>query len=216
MSTKPTKISDLRKNYTLNELLEENVSESPFDQFHNWFEEAVKGDIYEPNAMSLSTLEGGQPKSRVVLLKGFDKEGFVFYSNYDSHKGIQMTENNKVALLFFWDKLQRQVRVEGEVIKLPESISKAYFNSRPRESQLGAWASKQSEIIENGEVLVKNLAYYTKKFENEKVIPKPQHWGGYCVIPSKIEFWQGRPSRLHDRIVYQLEAGKWNTYRLSP
>jgi pyridoxamine 5'-phosphate oxidase len=216
MSNKLNKISDLRQNYNLNHLVKENVSDSPFDQFETWFEEAMNGDIYEPNAMILSTVENNQPKSRTVLLKGFDDNGFVFYSNYDSHKGQQMDANNKVSILFYWDRLQRQVRVEGSVAKIPEKISEAYFRSRPRSSQLGAWSSEQSKVIESEQVLVDDLAHYTKKFENDEIIPRPKNWGGYVIEPTKIEFWQGRPSRLHDRLVYELQGSDWNIARLSP
>ena len=216
MSTKSNKIADLRRNYTLNELVEENVSHNPFVQFEEWFEDALSGDIYEPNAMILSTVEDKQPKSRTVLLKGFDENGFVFYSNYDSDKGLQMEANSHVSLLFYWDKLQRQVRIEGTVSRIPESVSESYFQSRPRQSQLGAWASRQSKVIENAQVLVDDLAFYTAKFANAEVISKPLNWGGYVVNPNKIEFWQGRPSRLHDRIVFELDNGDWNTCRLSP
>ena len=166
--------------------------------------------------MILSTVEDKQPKSRTVLLKGFDENGFVFYSNYDSDKGLQMEANSHVSLLFYWDKLQRQVRIEGTVSRIPESVSESYFQSRPRQSQLGAWASRQSKVIENAQVLVDDLAFYTAKFANAEVISKPLNWGGYVVNPNKIEFWQGRPSRLHDRIVFELDNGDWNTCRLSP
>ncbi|MDP5120961.1 MAG: pyridoxamine 5'-phosphate oxidase [Spirosomaceae bacterium] len=216
MSEKLSQISDLRQNYTLNSLLKENVSDNPFTQFAVWFEEAVNGDIYEPNAMILSTVSENQPKSRTVLLKALENDGFVFYSNYDSHKGEQMADNNKVSLLFYWDRLQRQVRIEGTVSRISEEISTAYFQSRPRSSQLGAWASKQSEVIENEQVLVEQLEFFTKKFEGIEVLPKPENWGGYVVNPNKIEFWQGRPSRLHDRLVFDLVDSDWKISRLSP
>lgn len=216
MGDKMNKISDLRRNYDLNHLVKENVSDNPFTQFATWFEEAMNGDIYEPNAMILSTVVDNQPKSRTVLLKGFDENGFVFYTNYDSDKGREMEANQKVGLLFYWDKLQRQVRIEGTVSKVSVKDSTAYYHSRPRGSQLGAWASNQSEVIENEQVLVDSLAHFTKKFENEEIIPKPDNWGGYVVAPTKIEFWQGRPSRLHDRLVFDLEGSNWNISRLSP
>lgn len=216
MSEKLSQISDLRQNYTLNSLLKENVSDNPFTQFAVWFEDAVNGDIYEPNAMILSTVSENQPKSRTVLLKALENDGFVFYSNYDSHKGEQMADNNKVSLLFYWDRLQRQVRIEGTVSRISEEISTAYFKSRPRSSQLGAWASKQSEVIENEQVLVEQLEFFTKKFEGIEVLPKPENWGGYVVKPNKIEFWQGRPSRLHDRLVFDLIDSDWKISRLSP
>lgn len=216
MSDKPTKISDLRQDYTLNHLVKENVSDNPLTQFATWFEEAVNGDIYEPNAMTLSTVSKNQPKSRIVLLKALEDDGFVFYSNYDSDKGEQMAENNQVSLLFYWDRLQRQVRIEGTVSRISEETSTAYFQSRPRSSQLGAWASNQSEVIENEQVLVDQLEFFTKKFAELEVLPKPENWGGYMVKPSKIEFWQGRPSRLHDRLVFDLVDTNWKISRLSP
>ncbi len=216
MSEKLTQISDLRQNYSLNQLVERNVSKNPFTQFAAWFEEAANGDIYEPNAMILSTVSQNQPKSRTVLLKALEPDGFVFYSNYDSHKGEQMAENNRVSLLFYWDRLQRQVRVEGTVSMVSEEISTAYFQSRPRSSQLGAWASKQSEVIANEQFLVDQLEFYTQKFADVEVIPKPENWGGYIVKPTKIEFWQGRPSRLHDRLVFDLVDSNWKISRLSP
>lgn len=216
MSNKPTQISDLRQNYTLNHLVKENVSDNPLTQFANWFEEAVNGDIYEPNAMTLSTVSKNQPKSRIVLLKALETDGFVFYSNHDSDKGEQMAVNNKVSLLFYWDRLQRQVRIEGTVSRISEETSTAYFQTRPRSSQLGAWASNQSEVIENEQVLVDQLEFFTKKFAGLEVLPKPENWGGYMVKPSKIEFWQGRPSRLHDRLVFDLVDTNWKISRLSP
>lgn len=216
MNKKTTVISALRQEYNLNELLEENVYAHPLKQFSTWFEEATAGDIYEPNAMILSTIKDGQPRSRTVLLKGISEVGFEFYSNYDSDKGQEMAVSDKVALLFYWDRLQRQVRIEGVVERLPEAISDAYFSSRPRGSQIGAWVSNQSEVIESKAVLEKKLVEYSEKFGDDATIPRPPQWGGYVVVPTKIEFWQGRPSRLHDRLLYTLMDNSWKISRLSP
>lgn len=216
MNKKTTNISDLRQEYNLGELHQESSPDDPFKQFGKWFDEAVAGDIYEPNAMVLSTVDEKQPRSRVVLLKGLSTEGFDFYTNYNSHKGNEIAANNTVSLLFYWDRLQRQVRIEGKVVKLPPQVSDEYFSSRPRGSQLGAWVSDQSEVIDNKKVLEDKQLLLTNKFGEELPIPRPEHWGGYRVIPERIEFWQGRPSRLHDRILYTLEGNQWSISRLSP
>lgn len=216
MNQKMTKISALRQDYNLNELLEENVFADPIKQFAKWFEDAAQGDIYEPNAMILSTVKDNQPRSRTVLLKGFSETGFEFYTNYASDKGKEMANQPNVSLLFHWDKLQRQVRIEGKVERLPSVVSDAYYQTRPRGSQVGAWVSEQSEVIESREFLENKLAYFTEKFGEENPIPRPDHWGGYIVKPAKIEFWQGRPSRLHDRLLYTFTGENWKISRLSP
>lgn len=216
MNDNLTKVSDLRKEYNLNELLEENISSDPIVQFTKWFDEALAGNIYEPNAMILSTTIRNQPRSRVVLLKGLSEGGFEFYTNYTSDKGQEIKTNNNVSLLFYWDRLQRQVRIEGIVEQLPAAISDVYFNSRPRGSQLGAWVSDQSSVIGNREVLEKKQEQLLVQYGEDKAIPRPVHWGGYVVKPQLIEFWQGRASRLHDRLQYTYKDENWQITRLSP
>ena len=210
-------LESLRSNYALSGLNETDLLETPFQQFQLWLEQAIAAELPEPNAMTLATLsEQGKPIARMVLLKGLDEKGFVFYTNYDSAKGKQLTETDSAALVFWWAGLERQVRVEGTVEKVSSTESDAYFQSRPKASQLGAWASPQSQAIENRDILEKRLAKLEEKYATEKV-PRPPHWGGFRVIPSAIEFWQGRPSRLHDRIRYELdEKGDWFYQRLAP
>lgn len=211
-----TDISKLRQNYTKLELTEALASTDPMEQFSEWFDNALKSGILEPNAMIVSTVSGGKPKSRVILLKGFDERGFVFFTNYSSHKGQELEENTEGNMTFFWDKLERQVRIEGKLEKISQEESSEYFWSRPRESQIGAWVSNQSEVIAGREVLDEKLAFYQEKFKNEAIVPKPEHWGGYLLRPETIEFWQGRPNRLHDRLLYTLEGSVWKRERLSP
>ena len=210
-------LESLRSNYALSGLNETDLLDTPFQQFQRWLEQAIAAELPEPNAMTLATLsKEGKPIARMVLLKGLDEKGFVFYTNYDSAKGKQLTETDSAALVFWWAGLERQVRVEGTVEKVSSEESDAYFQSRPKASQLGAWASPQSQVIENREVLEKRLAQFEEKYAIEKV-PRPPHWGGFRVIPTAIEFWQGRPSRLHDRIRYELdEKGDWFYQRLAP
>ena len=210
-------LESLRSNYALSGLNETDLLETPFQQFQLWLEQAIAAELPEPNAMTLATLSAqGKPIARMVLLKGLDEKGFVFYTNYDSAKGKQLTETDSAALVFWWAGLERQVRVEGTVEKVSSTESDAYFQSRPKASQLGAWASPQSQVIENRDVLEKRLAELEEKYATEKV-PRPSHWGGFRVIPTAIEFWQGRPSRLHDRIRYELdEKGDWFYQRLAP
>ncbi|MDP1817742.1 MAG: pyridoxamine 5'-phosphate oxidase [Leadbetterella sp.] len=211
-----TTLANLRNNYTLNELLENNVSKNPIIQFSVWFKDAINAELVEANAMVLSTIKDSKPSARVVLLKGFDENGFVFFTNYTSHKGQELAGNNAACITFFWDKLERQVRIEGLMEKVTSEDSDAYFWSRPRESQIGAWVSDQSTVIKGREILDEKLAFYQQKFENEVVIPRPQHWGGYVLKPQTMEFWQGRPNRLHDRLLYTLENDSWKIERLSP
>jgi len=210
-------LESLRSNYALSGLNETDLLDTPFQQFQRWLEQAIAAELPEPNAMTLATLsKEGKPIARMVLLKGLDEKGFVFYTNYDSAKGKQLTETDSAALVFWWAGLERQVRVEGMVEKVSSEESDAYFQSRPKASQLGAWASPQSQVIENRDVLEKRLAQLEEKYATEKV-PRPSHWGGFRVIPTAIEFWQGRPSRLHDRIRYELdEKGDWFYQRLAP
>ena len=209
-------IADIRKDYKLKSLLEEDVKKDPVDQFSVWWEEAVKSDITEVNAMTLATCSlNGMPSARIVLLKGYTKKGFVFYTNYESNKGKELKDNPHAALVFFWKELERQVRIEGTVEKISEAESEAYFQSRPTGSKIGAWASAQSSPIANREEIEKKYLNFSRQFNNTE-IPRPPYWGGYIVKPSKIEFWQGRSSRLHDRILYSQQAEGWKIERLSP
>ena len=210
-------ISDLRQNYTLAGLNEADAAKDPIEQFASWFQEANDAQLKEPNAMTLATISpDGFPSARIVLLKHFDAAGFVFYTNYHSTKGQHLQQNPRAALVFWWAKLERQVRIEGKVEKMPERDSDCYFNSRPCNSQLGAWVSAQSKVIPNREILEQKFTQLQQEYVN-KDIPRPPHWGGFRVIPATIEFWQGRPSRLHDRLRYRLlEDGIWLRERLSP
>jgi len=208
-------LRDIRKQYLLAALDEGNVLENPFDQFERWLQEAIKDNQLEPTAMVLSTVdEHLQPHSRVVLLKELSHESFVFYTNYEGHKAHQMAQNKRVSLTFFWPTMERQVRIEGVVEKISEVLSASYFKSRPIDSQLGAWASPQSQVIHSNDFLEKQFQYYAQKFGNE--VPKPPHWGGYAVKPTSIEFWQGRANRLHDRLLFTKQANGWKISRLAP
>ncbi|MFN4121725.1 MAG: pyridoxamine 5'-phosphate oxidase [Flavobacteriales bacterium] len=212
------KILKLRKEYTREALDENQIKSNPFDQFKYWMEEAIQAEIMEPNAMVLATVHQNRPSSRVVLLRDVRTDGFTFYTNYLSKKGIELQHNPFAALNFFWPELERQVRIEGKVEKLPESESKDYFALRPRGSQIGAWASPQSQIIEKREDLEKLVKQYEQQFENRDV-SLPPHWGGYILKADYFEFWQGRESRLHDRIFFQIkDQGKniWDKGRLAP
>ncbi|BAB73205.1 pyridoxamine 5'-phosphate oxidase [Anabaena sp. FACHB-709] len=210
-------IADLRKDYTLEGLSEIEVDPNPFIQFKKWFEQALAAQLPEPNAMTIATsTPDGQPSARMVLLKDFDEQGFVFFTNYNSRKGQELAENPQAALVFWWAELERQVRISGRVEKVSESESDYYFYSRPANSRLGAWVSNQSEIIASREVLEQRMQEFQHKYENQE-IPRPAHWGGLRVIPSEIEFWQGRSSRLHDRLLYTLlNDHSWEIHRLSP
>ncbi|KAL3374686.1 hypothetical protein AABB24_006265 [Solanum stoloniferum] len=220
---KPPKIdiSSLRENYISPALLEEEVVADPFDQFQKWFDDAMAAGLKEPNAMALSTTgKDGKPSSRIVLLKGFDKDGFVWYTNYEGRKGQQIAENPHAALLFYWDDLNRQVRIEGPVQKVSDEESEQYFHSRPRGSQIGAIVSQQSTVIPGRHVLLDEYKQLEAKYSDGSVIPKPKYWGGYRLKPEMFEFWQGQKSRLHDRLCYILETvdGKtaWRIERLAP
>jgi pyridoxamine 5'-phosphate oxidase len=211
-----TKIADLRKNYTQAGLLETDVVADPFQQFKLWFEQAVAANLLEPNAMTIATVTAeGKPSARIVLLKGFDEHGFVFYTNYGSQKGVELQHCPYAALVFLWGDLERQVRIEGKVELVPIEEATAYFHSRPASSQLGAWASDQSTVISDRSILETRLQQLEAEYQNRE-IPKPTHWGGFRVVPTEIEFWQGRPSRLHDRLRYQLVDGAWKIDRLAP
>ena len=197
-------------------LTEENINKNPFKQFEIWFEEAKKIGLKDPNAMNVaSATKSGIPSSRMVLLKAYSEEGFIFYTNYTSRKSGEILDNPIVALNFFWDALERQIRIEGEIKKVEEEVSDAYFNSRSRLSQLGAHASNQSQIIENYEELTTKLNSFDEQFKDTD-IPRPDHWGGFIVIPSSIEFWQGHDGRLHDRLKFEKENDNWVMKRLSP
>lgn len=210
-------LADLRKDYTLQDLNETDVAPNPFIQFQKWFDEALTAQLLEPNAMTVATATtDGKPSARMVLLKDFDERGFVFFTNYNSHKGQELAENPQAALVFWWAELERQVRICGRVEKVSENDSDRYFQSRPFNSRLGAWASNQSEVIEGRIILEQRLQELKAKYKNQD-IPRPPHWGGLRVIPTEIEFWQGRSSRLHDRILYtRLDDGDWKIQRLSP
>jgi len=208
-------LRDIRKQYLFSSLDENNVLPNPFDQFQVWLQDAIESEQLEPTAMILSTVdEHLQPHSRVVLLKEFTHDSFVFYTNYEGHKAQQIAQNNRVSLVFFWPSLERQVRVEGTVEKISEVISTSYFKTRPLDSQLGAWASPQSQLIRSSDFLEQQFKYYQQKFGDE--VPKPPHWGGYTVKPHSIEFWQGRANRLHDRLLFLKELGEWKISRLAP
>jgi pyridoxamine 5'-phosphate oxidase len=216
MSNSPKNIADIRKDYSRQELAESSVAGNPLEQFNLWLNEALNALLPEPTAMVVATVDAsGKPSSRVVLLKGIEGDGFIFYTNYLSRKGDQIAENQHACINFFWAELERQVRVEGLITKVPAAISDAYFSSRPRASQLGAWVSPQSKTIESREILEKRVEEFTARFESKEV-PRPEHWGGYKLSPESVEFWQGRPSRLHDRILYTLENNQWKINRLAP
>ncbi len=210
-------ISTIRQEYTRQALSKNDVAKNPIDQFKKWFEEAVKSEVYVSNAMSLGTADSdGQPSVRIVLLKGVDDHGFRFFTNYKSSKGKHLMDNPKVAATLFWPELERQIRIEGTIEKLSDEESEKYFHSRPLGSQIGAWSSPQSEKIENRTILEQKEAEYQKKFEKMEKVPKPDHWGGFCILPHRIEFWQGRENRLHDRILYEKENDQWVISRLAP
>ena len=213
----PEALSNIRKDYTLHSLNEDEVAESPIAQFSKWWEEAAASSIEEMNAMTVATAASkGMPDARIVLLKAFDEKGFVFFTNYNSAKSKQLDLNPHCCLLFFWKELERQVRISGvaEKISLKESID--YFDSRPEGSKIGAWSSPQSMVVAGKAFLKETFEYYAERFKHG-AIPKPPHWGGYRIKPVSIEFWQGRPSRMHDRILYtETSAGIWKTERLAP
>ncbi|WP_460545520.1 pyridoxamine 5'-phosphate oxidase [Echinicola sediminis] len=209
-------IAALRTEYTLKSLVVKKLEKSPLDQFKIWLEEAIQAKVNEPNALNLSTVgPARKPSARIVLLKGLD-HGFIFYTNYDSKKGKELSGSPYAAMTFFWPELQRQVRIEGKVERVNSQLSDHYFLSRPKASQIGAWASPQSQIIPDREYLEKKEIEMRTKFEKE-ALKRPEHWGGYRLLPDLVEFWQGRASRLHDRIQYTLEEnGEWTKARLAP
>lgn len=210
-------IADLRASYYKDILTLDRLVKDPIKQFEKWFKEAKDSGIVEPNAMTLSTVsKEGIPSSRVVLLKELDEDGFVFYTNYQSAKGKEMAQNPNVSLVFLWKEVERQVRISGKVEKISRERSNRYFNTRPKSSRIGAYVSPQSEVIESREILENRQAHFEEKFKDEDTFEAPEHWGGYKIIPSKIEFWQGRPSRLHDRLRFTKQGGSWLIERLAP
>jgi len=212
-----TDLATIRKDYRLQSLSEEDVDTNPIKQFEKWFQQALASGIEEPNAMTLATsTTDGKPSARIVLLKGIKDNGFVFFTNYESKKGKQIHDNPSAGIVFFWKELERQVTIQGEIKKVGEQESDEYFASRPLESRIGAWSSPQSQVIENREVLEKNVAYYSDKYQSQN-IPRPSHWGGYILMPTLIEFWQGGAGRLHDRLQYSIDAtNSWIIKRLAP
>ncbi|WP_026999466.1 pyridoxamine 5'-phosphate oxidase [Eisenibacter elegans] len=211
-------LAQLRRDYSLRTFSIDDAAADPLQQFDLWMQEALQAEVPEPNAMTLSTVRpNGTPSARVVLLKGIEAHQFVFYTNTQSDKGVQLSHNPAVALTFLWLELERQVRIEGTATLLDEATATAYFQSRPRESQLGAWASPQSRHIPGRKFLEQNFAEMQAQFAAEDLIPKPDFWGGYQVKPTRIEFWQGRSSRLHDRVLYTIDAqGQWQKQLLAP
>jgi pyridoxamine 5'-phosphate oxidase len=209
-------LARLRKEYTCAGLTESAADPDPIAQFRRWFDAALAADLHEPNAMTLATATpDGRPSARVVLLKGFDERGFVFYTSYEGRKSEEIEANPRCALVFYWGELERQVRVEGRVSRIPEEESDEYFGSRPRGSQLGAWASEQSRPVEGRDALEERLRNLEAEYEGRE-LPRPPFWGGYRVEPEVIEFWQGRENRLHDRLVYRRSGGLWMRERLQP
>jgi pyridoxamine 5'-phosphate oxidase len=209
---------DLRVDYQIDELLESNSPADPFQLFERWFKDATDGEVLEPNAMIVATItEAGTPAARVVLLKQVTEQGFVFYTNYASRKGHELEANPHTAAVFNWLALQRQVRIEGRVEKAPPEMSTAYFNSRPKKSQIGAWVSPQSEEIPDRAFLETRQREVENEYAEADELPRPEHWGGFVIIPTLIEFWQGRSSRLHDRLAYRRgKNGDWERVRLAP
>ena len=208
-------LADLRKSYESAELHETASHADPLQQFNLWLDQAISAQVPEPNAMTLATVDSQQkPSTRIVLIKALDPRGIVWFTNYDSRKGQQLAANPHAALQFHWVEMERVVRIEGRVEKIAEEESDAYFNSRPLDSRIGAWASPQSQVISGRSVLVANAAKYAAKFLLQP--PRPPHWGGYRLLPERWEFWQGRPSRLHDRLRYTPQDGGWLRERLAP
>ncbi|MDR4126222.1 pyridoxamine 5'-phosphate oxidase [Yanghanlia caeni] len=207
-------VADLRQKYGKFELLESGMAGTPFEQFTQWFAQALEAGVAEPNAMTLATVGPDQaPSARIVLLKGFDENGFVFYTNYESRKGRDLAAHPQAALLFFWQPLERQVRIEGRIEKTTAEESDAYFRSRPLGSRIGAWVSPQSQPISREALEARNAELTAQLGDDPQ---RPPHWGGYRVVPHRVEFWQGRPSRLHDRLAYELQGDAWVLQRLAP
>ncbi len=210
-------IANIRKDYSKATLDASSVKQNPIQQFEDWFADALQAEVLEPNAMNLSTVnEQGKPSGRIVLLKAIENNAFVFYTNYQSKKGKELDNNPACALTFFWPELERQVRIEGVASRVADDLSDQYFQSRPRESQKGAWASPQSTLIENRAIIEERFRQIEKKYTGQPVLPRPRQWGGYQVDPILIEFWQGGAGRLHDRIQYVRVDNVWRLYRLAP
>ncbi len=211
------KLDKIRKEYSKASLDISNVLTNPIDQFNKWFGEAMEAEVLEPNAMSLATVGSeNRPSCRIVLLKGIEDDRFLFFTNYQSHKGKELENNPVCALTFFWPQVERQVRIEGSVTRVDDRKSEEYFQSRPLGAQIGAWSSPQSSVISGREILEERVKLIEKKYEGQSVLPKPHQWGGFQVEPSMIEFWQGRENRLHDRIEYRKVNGQWTMQRLAP
>lgn len=207
--------AELRQNYDLGELRESDVDQDPIKQFQSWFEEAAKAELMEPNAMTIATAnKDGRPSARMVLMKAVDERGVSFFTNFESRKGLELMQNPWCSLLFWWDRMHRQVRIEGQVEKLPDAESDAYFNSRPKGSRIGAAASPQSQTIQSRDWLADEFKNLDNQYSD--AIPRPKNWGGYLVKPVRFEFWQGRPSRLHDRLIYESDGPNWSISRLAP
>lgn len=212
-----SKFADLRQEYKKHKLSEDNILTDPLEQFRIWFHEALEAGVMEPNAFTLATVANdGTPSARVLLLKGVDESGFVFYTNYNSEKGNNLEAIPFGSMVFLWLELERQVRISGPVSKVTRDESEIYFHSRPRESQIGAWVSPQSQIISSRDVIEQNLIIQQEKFRDTEVIPLPDYWGGYRLQPLQIEFWQGRANRLHDRLLFSAVESKWKLERLAP
>jgi len=208
-------IQNLRRQYSKSTLSVSSVSKDPFKQFEKWFQDVLNSGFLEPNAMTLATAsKAGKPSARVVLLKGIHDGGFVFYTNYKSKKGKDIEDNPYGSILFYWDRLERQVRIEGKIEKVSQQESEEYFNTRPYKSRVGAWASKQSTVIESRSAIVREFLKYMMKFKTH--VPLPDVWGGYRLIPDSFEFWQGRPNRLHDRVRFTKDKSGWKIERLAP
>ena len=210
-------LNSIRRDFADRPLNEDSVKNNPFDQYAVWFDEAVNSQLLDPYAMCLSTVnKEGKPSSRIVYMRDIINNSFVFYTNYNSQKAEDLAHNPFAALNIHWSELDRQIRIEGSVKKVNPEISDAYFEARPKESKIGAWASKQSDLIESRDELIAKVDFFSDKFKNTDDIPRPEFWGGYQLIPNRIEFWQGRPSRLHDRIVFVKEDDNWMLKRLNP
>ncbi len=211
-------LEDIRQSYEKSSLEEDNLLSDPIAMAQKWFSEAIESpDVLEPNTFTLATVNSdGQPSARTLLIKGIEPEGFLFYTNYRSRKGKELNLNPKAAILFFWQGLERQIRIEGTITKLDTAKSKAYFQSRPRESQVGAWASPQSEVIPDRSTLDDRIEEIGGIYKDSKVLPKPPHWGGYVLTPHYFEFWQGRANRMHDRLTYSKNGETWEINRLAP
>lgn len=215
--TTPSPIQDIRRDYMLQSLDVQDLLPDAIDMFNRWFDDAQKAEVADVNAMSLATVDASlQPTSRVVLLKGVENGAFIFYTNYESAKGREIAQNNRVGLCFYWPELERQIRIDGKAERLPHEVNEAYFNSRPYESRLGAWASHQSAPVQSREQLETQFADMREEYPDKDQVPLPPHWGGYAVKAHRIEFWQGRASRLHDRFEYRKKDGVWMITRLSP